>query len=103
MNLEEFIRSIGDGIDVIDVDDELVIYQKDKLDIDSEIALHEGVKNENGWITTAPITLDDGEYHYLIEVTLAKEFLSPWLKSLPSRPSDREIARTLFTYAVNDY
>ncbi len=96
------MRSLGDSIDVIDVDDMMVIFQKDKIDIDSEITLHEGVQNEDGWLTTNPITLNGIKYQYLIEVNEAKEFLSPWLRSLPSRPSDREIAQRLFYYALND-
>lgn len=103
MNLEEYIGSLGDHVHVIDIEDNQIIYQKDKLDVDSEIVLDEGVQNANGWVTTEPITLNGSKYHYLIEVNLAREFLSPWLKSLPSRPSDRDIAQRLFYYAVNDY
>lgn len=91
MNLEKFIKDINE------VDDDLIIFQKDKLSIDSEITLLDGEGGENG------VIIKDGvKYYYLLEVFIAKEFVADWVNSLKSKPGDSEIAQRLFDYAIND-
>jgi hypothetical protein len=91
MNLEKFIRELNE------VDEDLIIFQKDKLSIDSEIALLNGEGGENGVIIK-----DGAKYLYLLEVFIAKEFIADWKSSLKSTPTDSEIALRLFEFAIND-
>ncbi len=91
MNLEKFIRDINE------VDESLIIFQKDKLSLDSEIALLDGEGGENGVIIK-----DGAKYLYLLEVFIAKEFIEDWKNSLKFKPTDSEIAQRLFEYAIND-
>ena len=77
--------------------DELIIFQKDRNNYNSDIILaipeegDEGIKNEGGI-----------KYFYLLEVFLAKEFIKDWLKSLDYLPSSNETAERLYLYAIND-
>jgi hypothetical protein len=79
------------------VDEELIIFQKDIGDFNSDIILAYGkvgdgaVKEENREI-----------YHYLIEVFLAKEFIEDWTQGLNYLPSYSETAKRLYEYAIND-
>jgi hypothetical protein len=68
MNLEKFIRELNE------VDEDLIIFQKYKLSIDSEIALLNGEGGENG------IMIKDGaKYLYLLEV---------FISTFPYNPND---------------
>jgi hypothetical protein len=91
MNLEKFIKEIDQ------TDGDLIIFQKDNLSIDSEIALFKGESGESGVITK-----DGANYFYLLEVHIAKEFVTDWVRDLESKPHDKEIAKRLFEYAIND-
>jgi hypothetical protein len=91
MNLESLLKTINE------VDDNLIIFQKGKVRLDSEIALFDGEGVEEG------ILLKDGiQYHYLIEVFLAKEFIEDLASSFDTPPLGKEMAERLFEYAVND-
>ena len=71
--------------------------KKNELGIDSEIALFD----EGDGINV--ILIKDGvTYHYLLKISIAKEVREDWVNSLKSKPSDGEIAKRLFEYAVND-
>jgi hypothetical protein len=91
MNLEEFIGQINEA------DEDLIIFQKEKQDINSEVALFKGGQVENG-----VLTVGGQRYYYLLEVFLAKEFIEDWVNSLTYRPTDKEIAIRLWEYAIND-
>ena len=79
------------------VNEELIIFQENMGDFDSDIILafgeegDEGVKEEN-----------EKKYHYLIEVFLAKEFIEDWIASLDYAPNSNEMAKRLYEYAIND-
>ncbi len=79
------------------MDDDLIVFQKDKIDIDSDLLLvpaddgNKGPKRRNGT-----------NYVYLIEIFLAKEFLEDWMQSLDYSPDARETAERLFEYAIYD-
>lgn len=79
------------------VDEDLIIFQENKADFNSDIILasaqegDEGKKVENG-----------KEYFYLLEVFLAKEFVEDWVNSLSYKPTNEEIARRLHAYAIYD-
>ncbi|EHQ31123.1 hypothetical protein [Mucilaginibacter paludis] len=78
------------------IGDELIIFQKDELSINSEIVLLEA---EDG----NTIRVKDGaKYVYFLEVGTAKDFISDWLAALPSKPTAKQIALRLFEYGVND-
>ncbi len=79
------------------MDNELIIFQKDKLDLDGEIFLHNEDNIKNG-----VMQIGDTVYYYLLEVFIVKEFLEGWLENLAPRPTDREIAKRVFEYAIND-
>ena len=93
MILEDLIKVIND------VDGKFVIFQKNELSIDSEIALFDGEEEES---TRLVITKDNVKYLYLLEVFIAKEFIEDWVGSLRVKPSSKEIALRLFQYAIND-
>jgi hypothetical protein len=84
--------------EIDDIDEDLVIFQKDKLSIESELALL--AREENGGTVK---TVKNGiEYFYLLEIFIAKEFIEGWIESMNKKPSDKEIAERLFAYAIND-
>ncbi|MBN9383652.1 MAG: hypothetical protein J0H74_23040 [Chitinophagaceae bacterium] len=91
MKLEHLIK------DIDNMDNELIIFQKDKLDLDGEIFLHNEDNIKNG-----VMQIGDTVYYYLLEVFIVKEFLEGWLENLAPRPTDREIAKRVFEYAIND-
>lgn len=79
------------------INEELIIFQEDTNDFNSDIILSPaddndgGVKEENG-----------RTYQYLIEVFLAKEFIEDWVSGLNYSPTQNEIAKRLHEYAMND-
>lgn len=77
------------------VDENLIIFQKNLIDIDSEIEL-----------LTEDIAEREANQHekyiYFIEVFLAKEFIYDWVNSLNYVPTNEEIANRLLEYVVND-
>ena len=91
MTLDQLVTVINE------VDEALIIFQKDKLGIDSEIALFNGDDEESFVITKEGVS-----YHYLLEVSIAKEIILDLISNLKSKPSDRDIAQRVFDYAIND-
>ena len=91
MNLIELIEVIGD------VDEELIIFQENKDDFNSDIILSYGENNDGGRKEE-----NGKKYYYLIEVFLAKEFIEDWTSGLGYNPNQIEIAKRLFEYAIND-
>ena len=91
MKLADFIKNIEN------VNEELIIFLENLYDFNSDIILsdnnenHNMVKNVNG-----------KKYHYLLEVFIAKEFINDWILSLNHKPSEDEIAKRLYDYAIND-
>lgn len=77
------------------IDEDLIIFQKDSINIDSEIEL-----------LTEDIAKSEANQHekyiYFIEVFLAKEFIHDWVNSLNYVPTNEEIANRLLEYVVND-
>jgi hypothetical protein len=91
MKLVEFIENLES------VDEDLIIFQENKEDYNSDIILAFGEEGDDG------IKIENGKkYNYLIEVFLAKEFVEDWLGSLDYLPNKNEIAKRLFEYAIND-
>lgn len=91
MNLIDLINTIND------VDEDSIIFLKDINDYKSDLILSYPEVGDNG------IKEEDGtKYYYLIEVFLAKEFISDWIDSLDYRPSAEEIAKRLHEYGIND-
>ena len=91
MKLVDLVKNIGN------VDEELIIFQENKEDSDSNIVLSRGEEADNG------IKVENGtKYYYLIEVFLAKEFIDDWVQSLGFSPIENEIAKRLYDYAIND-
>ncbi len=91
MKLIDFVKIITD------VDDELIIFQENKEDFNSDIILSYGKDGDNG------IKINGNKkYYYLIEVFLAKEFVQDWIQSLDFIPNEGQIAKRLFKYALND-
>ena len=87
-----------DLVDSIDeIGEELIIFQKDLNDCDSDIVLSTG--EEESRVT---IEKDGESFHYLIEVFLAKEFIEDWVESQDRPSSSVEIAQRLHNYAIKD-
>ena len=91
MKLEDFIKERNE------IDDDLIIFQKDKLSIDSEIALLKREDNDS-----FEVIENDVKYLYLIEVYIANEFIEGWINHNKSNHSDLQITQRLFDYAIND-
>lgn len=91
MKLIDLVNNIND------IDEELIIFQKDLNDYDSDIVLSTGEGE-----TKVTIEKNGGSFHYLIEVFLAKEFIEDWIKSQSHLPNSTEIAQRLYNYAIND-
>ncbi|MGG9961724.1 hypothetical protein [Ferruginibacter sp. SUN106] len=91
MTLEDFIESRNE------VDENLIIFQVEELNINSEIALFEMPDEES-----FEIVRNDIRYVYLIEVFIAKEFISGWLNNIGYKPTQQEMTQTLFDYSIND-
>ncbi|RMZ60050.1 hypothetical protein D1632_10690 [Chryseobacterium nematophagum] len=91
MNLIDFVSNINE------IDEDLIISLKDMNDFKSDMILSypeeddTGVKIENSM-----------SYHYLLEVFLAKEFVSDWVESLDHLPSNEDIAKRLYEYGINN-
>jgi hypothetical protein len=91
MKLTDFIKEIDS------FDDELIIFQHDENDFNSDIILAFGEENDGG-----VKKIDGVEYKYLIEVFLAKEFIIDWQESIDYIPTKLDMAKRLFEYAQND-
>lgn len=90
------IMKLIDLITLIDsVDEDLIIFQKDSIDIDSETEL----LTEN---IAKSVVNQHEKYIYFIEVFLAKEFIYDWVNSLNYVPTNEEIANRLLEYVLND-
>lgn len=91
MKLEDLVKIINT------IDENLIIFQEEKLNIDSEITLFDSEEVGNSIVVK-----NKPEYHYLLEVFIAREFINDWLGTMAVEPSDKEIALRLFEYALND-
>jgi len=80
-----------------DVNEELIIFQEDKENFNSDIILSYGEDGDGGIKE-----LNGKKYHYLIEVYLAKEFIVDWVASLDYLPNSNETAKRLYEYSIND-
>ena len=91
MRLIDFVKNLHD------FDDEAIIFQENRSDVNSDIFISyaeegdEGVKEELG-----------RKYSYLLEVFLAKEFIEDWVASLRRKPTVEQITKRLHEYAIND-
>lgn len=92
MKLEDVISNLDK------LDDELVIFLHDKIDIDSDVSLFDN-KIAGG---RTKFIKDEIEYHYLIEVSIAKEVVEGWVTNIGRRPTDKEIAQRVFEYGIYD-
>lgn len=91
MNLIDLVDKINE------IDEDLIIFLKNMKDFQSNIILSYSEEGDNG------IKQENGDnYHYLLEVFLAKEFIDDWLESLDYSPSNEEIAQRLYEYGIND-
>lgn len=91
MKLIDIVNSIED------IDEELIIFQENRGDYNSDVILSTGEKGDEG------VKVENGKkYYYLIEVFLAKEFITDWVQSLSYSPSSAEMAKRLYEYAIND-
>jgi len=80
-----------------EIDDNLVIFIKNKNDWKSDIVLVDvQEKDEGDWI------INGEKYFYFMEIFVANDFIDDWLFSLPEIPSSNIIAKRLFMYAIND-
>lgn len=91
MKLEEVEAQISE------VDEDLIIFQKDVLNVNSDTALFDGEGMEN-----LVLTRDGIKYLYLLEVSIAKEFLDDWIQALKIKPNNKDLTKRLFEYAIND-
>jgi len=91
MNLIDLISQINN------VDEDLIIFLENMDDYKSDLILEYPEEDDNG------IKIEnDNKYYYLLEVFLAKEFISDWIASLDYSPSPEEIAKRLYEYGIND-
>lgn len=91
MNLIDLISQINN------VDEDLIIFLENMDDYKSDLILAYPEEDDNG------IKIEnDNKYYYLLEVFLAKEFISDWIASLDYSPSPEEIAKRLYEYGIND-
>jgi hypothetical protein len=91
MKLIDFIERMDS------VDEELIIFQENRDDFNSDIIVSKGKEGDGG------IKIEnDKKYYYLIEVFLAKEFIADWIQSLDYSPGQAEIAKRLYDYSMND-
>ena len=78
-------------------DEELIIFQENRADYNSDIILSNAEEGDQG------VKVQNGKkYYYLIEVFLAKEFIEDWIQNLSYSPDPEEIAKILYYYAKND-
>lgn len=91
MKLLNFVQNFQD------IDEGLIIFIEDLNNPNSDIILEYPPESQSG-----SIFKEGKEYHYLLEVFLAVEFISDWTNSLTTKPSNEEVAQRLFEYAIND-
>jgi hypothetical protein len=90
MTLEYLVANIDE------FDEELVIFQKDELSIDSEVILFERDEDDT-------VRIKDGiKYVYFLEFFIAKEFIEDWVSRSNFKPNVKEIALRLLQYAIYD-
>ncbi|RYE16200.1 MAG: hypothetical protein EOP45_17905 [Sphingobacteriaceae bacterium] len=89
---------LSEVVAVIDsLDEDLIIFQERRKSYNAMTVCSTDKGNGGG------VIINDGkEYHYLIEVLLAKEFIIDWVKSLTYKPGNAEIAERLYDFAMND-
>ena len=90
MKLEQLIAKLDE------LDPDLTMFQRDHLDVESEIILL------NDDVDEMEIEKDGVKYFYLIEVFIAQDFVESWLENADGKPNNRQIAERLFEYAIND-
>ncbi len=83
--------------DIDTIDEDLIIFQINLNDWKSDITLSSGEDGELFIVDEFGKT-----FQYLIEVSLANEFIEDWIKTLKHHLSSAEIAERLHYYAVND-
>lgn len=91
MNLVEFVERVND------LDEDQIIFQENTEIFESDIILEYGDDSYSGGHEK-----DGRKYQYLIEVAIAKEFIEDWLQSIDYRPTNVEIAKRLYEYAIYD-
>lgn len=89
------LRDIITEIDTID--SALTIYLLDLSNSDSEAILLE--QDENGSIFR---TFNRAQYHYLLEVFLAKEIMDDFQVTKGRKPSVEEAVQWVYEYGIND-
>jgi hypothetical protein len=90
MTLEYLVANIDE------FDEELIIFQKDELSIDSVVFLFEKDNDD-------VVRVKDGVKHlYFLELFIAKEFIEDWTNSLDFKANTKEIALRLLHYAIYD-
>ncbi len=82
MKMIDFIENIQS------INDDLGIFQENRDDFNSDIILINSEDNDN-WVKE----VNDKQYHYLIEVFLAKEFVEDFIKGLGHTRDKNEIAK----------
>ncbi|MEO6523233.1 MAG: hypothetical protein ABIN91_16235 [Mucilaginibacter sp.] len=90
MTLENLIDNLNE------IDEDLVIFQKDQLSINSEVVLFDRKNDDIIRIK------DNVKYVYFLEVEIAKEFINDWVASLPVKPNSKTIALRVLEYAIHD-
>jgi hypothetical protein len=88
MKLVDLIQEIDS---IKDVDNELKVFQKGELKIDSEVYLFKDSGLE--------VEKDGEKYYYLIEIFIVKDFVEEWFIN---NKGHKEAAQRLFDYAIND-
>jgi hypothetical protein len=91
MKMIDFIENIQA------INDDLIIFQEVKNDFNSDIILI-NKESSKDWIKKE----NDKQYHYLIEVFLAKEFVEDFIKGSEHTRDKNEVAKRLYEYAIND-
>lgn len=91
MNLIDLVKNLHE------TDDDLIIFIEDIDNFTSDIILSYAEEGDNGIKKE-----NNKEYHYLLEIFLAKEFVSDWVASLDFSPSNEDIAKRLYEYGIND-
>ncbi|PTT43697.1 hypothetical protein DBR28_00180 [Chryseobacterium sp. HMWF028] len=91
MNLMDLIKNLNE------TDDDLIIFIENINNFTSDIMLSYAEEGDNGVKEE-----NNKKYHYLLEIFLAKEFVSDWIASLDYSPSNEAIARRLYEYGIND-
>ncbi len=92
MKLEDVIRQLDT------FDESLTIFQKGSLNINSDIELFSETETSGA----VRLVKEGIEYHYLLEIFIAKEFIEGWIDHLGKTPSAEDLAIRVFQYAIYD-